>query len=375
MRILVNALPLVNVNTGIARYLRCLYTELERLYGDEAEFWYFDGREAVRGMPDPPEADSAGQTLLPRLFWCLPVRMALPVRVAFHTMRERRFMRAARGMDLYHEAAFFPFRTVGDMPVVMTVHDLSLMVHPEHHPAERVAHFKRYFFRRLPMVRRVLTVSAFTASEMRRLRIPAPAPVTTLLACDTTVFRPREADAVAAVRERLGVPERYFLFVGSGDQRKNLDVIPRALALAPHCDARLVVAGWSGWSEELAEQDALKLGYVSDEDLAHLYSGALGVVFCSSYEGFGLPVLEGMSCGCPVVTSRLASMPEVGGEAVLYVDDPRDPDELAQRLSDLAGDETLRSRLSRAGLRRAAEFSWERCARETFAVFRRCLEP
>jgi alpha-1,3-rhamnosyl/mannosyltransferase len=130
----------------------------------------------------------------------------------------------------------------------------------------------------------------------------------------------------------------------------------------------LVCAGWSGWEQSESFSRVMHLGHVPDEDLAGLYCGAVAFVFPSLYEGFGLPVLEAMACGCPVVTSDRASMPEVGGESVLYCRDPQNPAAWAELLCRVAGDADLRKRLQHMGPARAEAFSWEQTARTTWKV-------
>ncbi len=115
--------------------------------------------------------------------------------------------------------------------------------------------------------------------------------------------------------------------------------------------------------------NAIPLGYVSDDELARAYSGALAMIFPSSYEGFGLPILEAMACGCPVVTTREASLPEVAGEGAIFMKSPRDVGDLAGILKDLADDPDVRQRLIDKGLARARGFSWEETARRTFEAF------
>jgi alpha-1,3-rhamnosyl/mannosyltransferase len=157
----------------------------------------------------------------------------------------------------------------------------------------------------------------------------------THLAHDGKIFSPGSPEEIRALLKRQTLPERYFLFVGGGDPRKNLDVVPEALEKAG-IEIPLVVVGWSGWSDEKPRKNIISLGYVSDDDLAGLYSGAIALIFPSSYEGFGLPILEAMACGCPVVTTREASLPEVAGEAAMYLNEPRNSAELGDVLKKLA---------------------------------------
>ena len=174
----------------------------------------------------------------------------------------------------------------------------------------------------------------------------------------------------------MGAEESFVLFVGTLDPRKNLRTLLAASAAvrsqAPH---RLVVVGKNpyGPDPELAGQGILHRTGVADETLAGLMSAAALFVLPSLAEGFGLPALEAMACGCPVIASNTTSLPEVAGDAAIWVD-PLDADALAERLRALLRDQSLRRDLRAKGLARAAQFSWERTARETFAVYRRVAQ-
>jgi alpha-1,3-rhamnosyl/mannosyltransferase len=366
LKVIVNAIPLTGVNTGIGRYLRCLYAQIERRFGDELEVSYFDGARALPAMPQPA-ASVAGRSRLTKLLWKLPPLMGLAVRLAVHARRELAFLRAAEGFDVYHEAAFFPFLAPRRVKTVFTVHDLSLIRHPQFHPRERVLYFNLFFRRRLKQVSRYLAVSEFTRREMAEvLGIPPSMVDLTHNAIDPEQFSPRHG---ASSIPGLAPGDPYFLFLGTNDPRKNPQVIPRALSESG-LDVPLVLAGWSGWSrDEGSSGRVIELGYVPEEALAGLYSDALALIYPSSYEGFGLPVLEAMSCGCPVITADAASLPEVGGQACLYLTDPTDPGEMARAMVRLAGDSALREDMRRLGLAQAGRFSWEDSARSAAGAF------
>ena len=373
IKLLVNAIPMVNVNTGISRYLRCLYAEMERLYGDRLEIGYFDGVKVSLTMPYGP-ANLNRWTKSVGFFWRLPLYPAIIVRLAFHFMREALFRRCSRHYDLYHEAGFFPFAVPRRLKTVFTIHDLSLIRFPQYHPEERVLYSRLFFRQRCKRVDHFLAVSEFTAREMRmRLNINPENISVTREAHDDKIFFPRSHEEVKAFLKRQTLPERYFLFVGGGDPRKNLDVVPEALEKAG-IEIPLVVVGWSGWSDEKPRKNIIPLGYVSDDDLAGLYSGAIALIFPSSYEGFGLPILEAMACGCPVVTTREASLPEVAGEAAMYLNEPRNSAELGNVLKKLATNTLLRGELGRQGMLQAGRFSWEKTARATFQAFLEVLD-
>lgn len=372
IKVLVNAIPLINIGTGIGRYLKCLYTEMEKSYSDRLEISYFDGVKVSSTMPTAPE-DLARWSRGVDLFWKLPAYPALLLRLGMHYKREIVFNRLVKGFDLYHEAGFFPFTAPSHVKTVFTLHDLSVLRFPDQHPLERVLYYRLFLRRRCKKVDHFLTVSGFTQKEMERwLGIESKKISVTHLAHDPTLFYPKQPKEVNRFLAEKGLPERYFLFVGSGDPRKNLDIIPDALKKAG-LQEPLVVSGWSGWSNRVSWNNVIPLGYISDKELACLYSGALGMILPSSYEGFGLPLLEAMACGCPVVTAREASLPEVAGDAALYMKGPRDIESLAEILGHIATTPDACLKLTEKGLKRARAFSWYHTAQTTFRTFERVL--
>jgi glycosyltransferase involved in cell wall biosynthesis len=233
---------------------------------------------------------------------------------------------------------------------------------------------------------RVIAISEHSRQEiMRRYRLPANRVAVTYLAA-AEQFRPvTDRAALARVRARYGLAECYVLALGNLQPRKNLVRLVDAyvqLRGQGHCaDVQLVLGGQAQWREsELyvrVRQSGFTSsicfpGYVDDADLPALYSGALAFVYPSLYEGFGLPPLEAMACGTPVICSNAASLPEVVGDAALTCD-PRDTESLAAALAQMIAQAALREELRARGLRRAAQFSWRRCAEETLAVYRATL--
>jgi glycosyltransferase involved in cell wall biosynthesis len=264
---------------------------------------------------------------------------------------------------------------------VVTVHDLTLLTHPEWHEASKVRYFGWALRRAVRSARRVLCVSATTARDLaERLEVaPGRIDVTRL----GTDLRPAGEAEVAALRRRLGLDGPYLLGLGTVEPRKDLPTLVRAFAsLAGELPHRLVLAGLAGWGQgALAAAVAqsgvadrvLLTGYLPEADKAALFTGADVFAYPSRYEGFGLPVLEAMACGTPVVTTTGGSLPEVAGDAALLVD-PGDPDALAAALAKLAGDPAARQAAAARGRTRAAAFTWERCAAETAAAYHRALD-
>jgi glycosyltransferase involved in cell wall biosynthesis len=236
----------------------------------------------------------------------------------------------------------------------------------------------------------VIAPSEATRADLREFRVGSPERIIVIpLAVDPERFHPCAGAArMVAVRERLGIGDRpYLLALNTIDLRKNMEGVVRAFVQAVRqeriSDLALVLAGHAGGGSErlaavLAEAGEVREriivpGYVPDGDLAPLYTGALGFVYPSFYEGFGLPPLEAMQCGTPVIASNTSSLPEVVGDAGLLVD-PHDDDALSDAMLRLYHDPALRERLHHASLDRAAQLSWKRYIAETLAAYRTALD-
>lgn len=369
IKVVINAIPLLNIGTGIGTYIQCTYAALENEFKHKIQASYFDGFRVSKHKPGGP-SDLDRWSSRVDLFWKLPAFPALALRIASHWQRELCFRETAKGYDIYHEAAFFPFIPPRPAKTVFTLHDLSLIRFPEFHPKERVLFSRLFMRRRCAHVDQFLTDSHFVKREIQQyLGIDEDRIKVIPLAHDATIFHPRDYSDVEKTKRCYMLPDKYFITVGSGDPRKNMGIIPLALKAA-HLDIPLVVAGWAGWTKKSAQEDhIISLGYVPNEDLATLYSGALALIYPSLYEGFGLPILEAMACGCPVICSRAASIPEVADDAALYLEDPKDCRQLGDLLRQITSDKLLYQQLSQLGIERASQFSWEKTAQQTFSAF------
>jgi glycosyltransferase involved in cell wall biosynthesis len=293
------------------------------------------------------------------------------------------FNRLAPDAELFHatEHLLPPLRGV---PTVLTVHDLIFRLLPrQHKPLNRW-----YLNLSMPLFcRRAAHIIAISEQTRRDVvtayGVPAEK-ISVIYEAADPHFRPQPPEATAAARARYHLPERYLLFVGTIEPRKNLT---RLLAAFEHLHAEgltdaLVIAGKRGWltgdfdaalERSPVRQAVIFPGFVADEDLPAVYARAQLLAMPSLYEGFGLPVLEAMASGAPVACSNSSSLPEIAGEAALLFD-PTDVESIRDALRGILRDPELQDHLRQLGLRRAGQFSWEHTAQETLAVYRRLTD-
>lgn len=381
MNILVNGTPLLAPLTGIGQYIRHLFTAMEEI--PEADIHMYYGTRCEKGMRMP----SAGSLNVVRRGYGL-VRRVIPQHRALRRVAERLVFsyhtRKGWGGCLYHEPNYVPLPYDG--PLVLTVCDLSCFDHPETHPEDRVRLMQRDMPPAIEKADHIIVISEASGEALRRWFNVAPERITnTYLAADPR-YHPRSAEVLEADLARLGLtPGSYVLSVGTLEPRKNLATLFAAYAGLPSALRQrypLAVAGMKGWhtgelmksAEELIRRNELRfLGYVDDALIPPLYAGAAAFAYPSRYEGFGLPALEAMASGVPVVTANRTSLPEVVGDAGLMTD-PDDVDGMREHLRHLLEDRDMADALGRRGLERAQTFSWARCARETYAVYEKVMQ-
>jgi glycosyltransferase involved in cell wall biosynthesis len=320
MRVGIDVSPLRQTRAGTARHLRGLLPRLERIVEVERLAWGGAGRAATAA----------------RDAWWYPV--ALP--------------RLARGVDVLHCSSFRgPLRS--SVPLVVTVHDLAVLRHPEAFNRWTRTYSRAFVPRVIRAAQRVIAVSEFTKRELIDL-LGVPGERIRVIPNATT--EPFGTNGARAEGE-------FVLAVGTLEPRKNLRRLADA---ARSADVELRVAGARGWGDVRVRGDGVRfLGFVPDDELARLYRGALCVAYASLYEGFGIPVLEALACGAPVVTSAGTAMAEVADGAAVLVD-PRDTDAIAAGLREAIA---RREELAALGPERARRFTWQASAEATAAVY------
>jgi glycosyltransferase involved in cell wall biosynthesis len=333
-------------------------------------------RGALRGRDDVELHELWPGRRVPRT---LPARIALQAAVQglWYPLAVPAAARRAK-LDLVHHPRYAVSPEPGlRVPVVVTMHDVLVLSAPELFSAPIRANFRALAG---PLARRaavVLTGSQASARDIaEHLRVPEERILVTPYGVEPR-FRPDPP--APGLLARLGIDRPYVACVGTLEPRKNLVTALRAFARVGerHGDeVALVVVGGRGWRNEAFEEELRRVrseviltGFLSDGDLVGVMAGARCFLYPSLHEGYGFPPLEAMACGTPVVTSATSSLPEVVGDAGLLVD-PRDVEAVAAGVERLLGDDALHASLRASGLRRAASYTWERCAAETARAYR-----
>jgi len=279
---------------------------------------------------------------------------------------------------LYWQPNFIPNKGIKADHTVTSVHDFSFLLHKEFHPKERIEYFEKNFFKNIKKSDMIITGSEFSKREiLEKLEVTEDKVKVIYHGVNHHLFKVYHDLEVS-----FTLPQKFIFSVGSIEPRKNLLGLLKAYnKLTPSLkeEYKLVLVGFKGWENreimEIIEKNTTYihyLGFISDEELAKVYNLASCFVFPSFYEGFGLPVLEAMACGTPVVCSDSSSLPEVGGDAVLYCD-AHNVDDIQSKIEDVLENEALQNTMITKGIERAQTFSWEKSTLEHIEVFEMLL--
>jgi glycosyltransferase involved in cell wall biosynthesis len=374
MHVCIDVSPAVHRRAGLGRYAQELTAAL-LASGVPGDWTVFYNRSSEARLEPPLDTAARLATRLGDKPWRASVLLAHALGIP----QDRLFP----GIDLFHGTDHLLPR-LDRARSVFTLHDLTFALCPETHATLN----RRFLTAMMPVflrrADRVIADSEYTRQDAVRLYGFPASRVTVVYPGVASRFRPSGPEQVGDVRRKYSLPPRFTLFVGTIEPRKNLTVLAEA-----HRDLRsrgfeqkLVIVGRKGWLHEGffrrvhelgLEGEVLLPGFVADEDLPALYTAADLFVYPSIYEGFGLPVLEAMACGTPVVCSDASSLPEVVGDAALLFS-PKDTAALCVAMSRALTDASLRDELRAKGLARAAGFTWERTAQQTLAVYYEALE-
>jgi alpha-1,3-rhamnosyl/mannosyltransferase len=389
VRVIVNQLPALMRKTGIGHYaaelVRCLRRQAgegpirtfpQDWLGHAPRLW-----DRLRSRLEPTAGEpGAGPRRSGTVLGSLRKTALQCLRRGGRHLIGLYFQASCRGgrYDLYHETNFIPLPS--DLPTVTTLHDLSVVLHPEWHPAHRVAYFERHFHRGLARCAHFLTVSEFGRQEVIRTLNIAPERVTRTYNGIRPGLGPLPLEEVADGLRRLGLPPAYLLYLGTIEPRKNVLMLLRAYCALPgplrqRCPL-LLVGGW-GWNAgdvaayfhgEARHRGVLHLGYFPEESLPVVYNGARALAYPSWYEGFGLPPVEMMACGGAVLASTAGAVAETVGSSAHLID-PADLEGWRAALARVIQDDDWRETLRRGATEVARPFTWDRCAADTLRVY------
>ncbi|MCK6472253.1 MAG: glycosyltransferase family 4 protein [Planctomycetes bacterium] len=269
--------------------------------------------------------------------------------------------------------------------LVVTIHDVFSALQSKEFATEEFRRMKAERYRDLvERADRIVVVSEACRRDVLATLEPDPAKLRVVYESGGPGFGPQDESRISDVRKRYGLSTPYVVYVGTINKRKNVPAMIAAFAKARKksgSNAVFAIAGRVGFGgdeiraaiEKAGAADSVKLlGYVPDEDVAPLYGGALGMLFATLYEGFGIPVVEGFACGCPVLGGTEGSVPEIAGGAALLAD-PKDEEQIAAQIEILLSDEAKRAELKAKGLERAKFFSWEKAAKECLEIYKELL--
>ncbi|MFH0943423.1 MAG: glycosyltransferase family 1 protein [Candidatus Beckwithbacteria bacterium] len=342
--------------TGVSRYLVELVKQLVKIDSDN-QYCFYAGSlrqkptlRAFVNLVKTPRTSAQLTSLSPKL--------------AALAWNQLNLFKPKGDFDLFHASNWALPRL--KTRLITTIHDLSFLKFPQTH----TAYLNQVHRRHLKLVkkhcRQVIAVSQSTKHDLLAYGFKSDQ-VSVIYEAADSIFRPADP---AAVKLKYNLTKPYLLCVATLEPRKNLKNLLQAFSLLKLSDLELVLVGKFGWGETLPELAKVKtLGFIPDEDLAGLYSGAKAFVYPSFYEGFGLPVLEALSCGCPVITSNNSSLPEIGGEAAIYIN-PQSTENLSQAIKQLIQlDDSNHQTIKQKSLLQAKKFSWEKTARETLKLY------
>jgi glycosyltransferase involved in cell wall biosynthesis len=373
MRVGIDASLLLKPRSGIGRYIEHLIQGLDAVDGRN-DYVLFAGSIRKR-LPVPAYSSlrvSCKQMTMPT--------SVLHLLSGFGKWRLPTFDRIASGMDVIHWPNYLLIESDRSRAVV-SIHDLTILLYPQYHPWTRVKRFQSGLAHSAKKADAIIVPSHSTKTDVVRLLDAPEHKIHVVNYSAAPSFVPANLNQQEIVLRKYGLsPGRYVAFLGNLEPRKNLDRLLESFARLVNegrRDCPLVLIGAEGWKSRGLIQSVERLslqryvtmtGYVSEQDLPALLSGAVAFVYPSLYEGFGLPPLEAMACGTPVITSNVSSLPEVVGDAAILVD-PYDTEALSSAMLKLISDTDLRHVLREKGLARAKLFSWDETARQTLRVY------
>ncbi len=376
-KIIINTTTLLSKLTGIGKYTFEVCKEMMRLNPD-VDFNFFYGYFSKKlYLTDVPPSTKIAKTIKYYLGKYYGIKKASREMLLFFSRL------SPKAFDLYWEPNIVPLEHLRSKYLVTTIHDFSFQHYPECLPKENKEYLQRYFWNNINKSDRIVTGSNYIKNEIIELLHYDAARIKVIYhGVDHNNFKTYDHSMLRQFGAAHKLPGKFLLFVGSIEPRKNLKNVLMGYNALPETfkkEYKFVLAGFSGWKNreimdiiKREEKNIVYLGYLSNLDLAYLYNLASGFIYASLYEGFGIPPLEAMACGTPVIVSRSSSLPEVCGDAAYYVD-PLSVDSILEGMSRVFSDSELQKKMVQKGRARAQSFTWDQSARNHFSLFSEVL--
>lgn len=377
MKIFINVIPLLFKRTGIGTYAFYVSQQFLRLYPDN-EYVFYYGRISKKLRDLVLSDDNANLPYLRLMSLIKGFVKRLPLTLPAIKAVQKMLLSLSGSFDIYFEPNFAPLPGLKSKRIVTTVHDFSFHVDPSWTPKSGADFFSKHFWRDIYRSDVIITDSDFIKTQaLEFLKIESERIRSIPLGVNHEIFKPHK------ITNRHGLPENFILFVGSIQPRKNLKRLLQAyLSLSQNFrkDQKLMLVGQDGWNcvdilelikkhrSDIYLLDSIK----NDSELARIYNAASVFICPSLYEGFGLPPLEAMACGCPTIVSNVSSLPEICGDAAYYIN-PYDVENIADGLYRVSTDSEIRNTHIQKGLERTKLFTWEKTAMQHMKLFEEIL--
>ncbi len=377
---MIDAIALHSPLTGIGRYTYEVSAQLQKSHHFELNYFYgYYSKKLLKASGKAPKNSLIKNSLIKNSL----IKNSLLKNPFIKKLAREVLHLVSRlspsSFDLYWQPNFIPNSGVKTKKIVTSIHDFSFILYRDFHPKERVEYIEKYFFKNVGKSDMIITGSEYTKQEiLKRLVFKEDKIQVIYHGINHELFR-----VYHDIKLDFELPSKYILSVGSIEPRKNLIGLLKAYNLLDKSlkqEYKLVLVGFKGWeNQEIMEtidenkENIYYLGFISDKELAQVYNLATCFVFPSFYEGFGLPPLEAMACGTPVISSNTSSLPEVGGDAVVYCN-PHNTDDIKEKIEMLLTNKSVHEELITKGLLQAKKFSWEKSAQEHLNLFDEVLK-
>jgi len=368
-KLLIDAMTLLSPFTGIARYTYEISKRIKDCKEYDLYFNYmYPSKKLKQNQQDQIKSKKMRDFIISNRF----------LKKYSRTIINSTNLLFPKNYDIYWQPNIIPNPNIKAKKVIATVHDFSFLVHPESHPKERIEYFKKTFFKEVSKCDHIITGSNYTKKEiMKHLDFQEKDITVIYHGVDHELYKIYQRNELQGIKEKFDLPNHFLLFVGSIEPRKNMITLLKAfnsLDKTTQKNYPLILAGSKGWKNEEIIKEIQKskyiryLGYVEDQELAHIYNLATLFIYPSLYEGFGLPPIEAFACGTPTIVSNTTSMPEICVDASLYIN-PTDILDIKEKIKFLIEDKNLQNALVKKALKRAKDFTWEKASNKHMQIF------